>query len=419
MNPSYPRAHETNETTLEASHSQGPLSPRDGRRRWVWLGGAVVVVLSAWMLFLRASRGQATSNKSVDGPATRGVPVVTAAVKQADMPVYITGLGTVTALNTISVRSRVDGQLLSVAYREGETVHKGDLLAEIDPRAFQVELSRTEGQRAKDEAALENAQIDLERYQVLFEQGSIPKQQLDTQVAMVNQDEAALKTDQAQIDSAKLNLQYSRITAPMTGRVGLRIVDPGNIVHANDQSALVVITQMQPIAVVFSISADDLQRMPEQSRAGRRLIVEAYDRELKRKLATGSLLAIDNQIDQNTGTVRLKASFQNDDNALFPNQFVNARLLVNSMQGAVIVPTAALQRSPDSTFVYVVGPDSTVETRTVDIQLTEGDDTSVRGKVSPGDVVVIDGVDKLRPGIKVAAVMADEQGARKGKQGSK
>ncbi len=324
---------------------------------------------------------------------------------------YQTGLGTVTSLKTVTVRSRVDGQLISVAYREGQLVREGDLLAQIDPRPFEVQLHQAEGQLAKDQAALANARIDLERYKVLMEQDSIPRQQLDTQVATVDQAKAAIQSDQAQVESAQLNLTYSRITAPISGIVGLRLVDPGNIVHASDQTGLVVITQQQPIAVVFTIAADHLQPVLQQSKGGHQLVVEAWDRDLKSKLATGSMLAIDNQIDQTTGTVRIKALFPNQNLALYPNQFVNARLLVDTIEQAVLIPTAALQRSPQSTYVWVVKRDGTVEMRNVDVQLTEGEETSIRKGVSPGEIVVVDGVDKLQPGTMVA--LAKENGTRK------
>jgi len=266
-----------------------------------------------------------------------------------------------------------------------------------------VQLTQAEGQAAKDEATLENAKVDLERDQTLIEQRLIPRQQLDTQVALVNQYAGILKSDQGQIDSAKLNLVYSRITSPLTGRVGLRLVDPGNVVHATDTTGLVIITQLDPIAVVFTLPEDVLPQIQEQTRGGRKLEIDAYDRELKKKLGTGTLLTLDNQIDQTTGTIKVKAIFSNKDNSLFPNQFVNARLLVNQIHGAVIVPTAAVQRSPQSTFVYVVLPDNTVEPRDVVVRLTEGEDTGLVSGVSAGQVVVTDGVDKLQKGTAVSA----------------
>jgi membrane fusion protein, multidrug efflux system len=389
--------------TLPVKAEPPDLAPAQRKhRRWPWVVGIGAVVLLAVLLFLRSSHKQqseALAAKSRAGQRT--VPVVGAAAKTGDLGVYLTGLGTVTALNTVTVRSRVDGQLIRVAFREGQLVHSGDLLAEIDPRPFQVQLMQAEGQKAKDEAALKNARVDLARYVILVQEDSISRQQLDTQAATVNQLEASVKSDQAQIESAKLNLTYSRVTAPVSGTIGLRLVDTGNIVHATDANGLLVITQIQPITVVFTITADQLPQVLPQTKAGRQLAVDAYDRDLKNKLATGSVLAIDNQIDQTTGTVKIKAIFPNENLALFANQFVNARLLVDTLRGVVIVPTAAIQRSPQSTFAYVVKPDSTVDMRNVEVQITQGDDTVIRRGIAAGETVVTDGVDKLQPGMKV------------------
>jgi multidrug efflux system membrane fusion protein len=300
---------------------------------------------------------------------------------------------------------------MTVSFKEGDLVRSGDLLAEIDPRPFQVQLTQAEGQMARDQALLKNAEVDLERYHTLYKQDSIAQQQLDTQEALVRQYQGAVKVDQGQIDNAKLQLVYCRITSPISGRVGLRLVDPGNIVHATDANGLVVITQLEPISVIFTLPEDNLPQVERQMRARRRLNVDAYDREMKHKLASGSLLTIDNQIDPTTGTVKLKAIFPNSDGSLFPNQFVNARLLVDTIRDAVLVPNAAIQHSPQSAFVYVVRPDQSVEARNVEVQLTEGDQTAVAKGLKSGETVVIDGLDKLQPGAKVASRGSQSSGS--------
>ena len=369
-----------------------------------WKTGLVAICLlgvGAYIFWTKSGAAQQRTAKQTANSATRAITVVTAKAKTGEMSVYLSGLGTVTPLSTVTVKSRVDGQLMKVPFQEGQLVHAGDLLAEIDPRPFQVQLEQAEGQQAKDEALLKNAQVDLERYRVLFKQDSIPQQQLATQESLVRQDEAALKVDQGQIDNAELQLVYCSITSPITARVGLRLVDPGNIVHASDTNGIVVIIQLQPITVIFTIPEDSLPQVQQQLRTGRRLAVDAFDRDMKRKLASGSLLTTDNQIDPTTGTVKLKAVFQNADNALFPNQFVNARLLVDTLRDVVLVPNAAIQHSPQSAFVYVVKSDNTVEARDVQILRSEGDETSISRGLSAEEMVVTDGVDKLEPGMKV------------------
>ena len=399
---------------LEASTPEiAAPAPREAgkRSRWPWVVGIGVLAVVAVLLLVRSGhRQKAQAQAAKAKAAARTVPVAGLPARTGDLGVYLTGLGSVTAINTVTVRTRVDGQLIKVAFREGQLVRGGELLAQVDPRPFQVQLIQAEGQRGKDEAALKNARLDLERYRILVQQDSIPRQQMDTQAALVNQLEATLKTDQGQIESAKLNLTYSRITAPISGTVGLRLVDPGNIVHAADPNGIVVITEVQPIAVLFTIPADRLPQVMQQLRAGRALTVEAYDRDMKKKLAQGSLLAVDNQIDAGTGTVRLKAIFDNADYPLYSNQFVNARLLVDTVRGAVLIPTAAIQRGPQSTYVYVVGKNGTVDMRNVDVQLTEGDDTAIKKGVAAGEILVVDGVDKLQPGTKVALASSSPRG---------
>jgi multidrug efflux system membrane fusion protein len=274
-----------------------------------------------------------------------------------------------------------------------------------------VQLTQAEGQMARDQALLKNAQVDLERYQTLYKEDSIAQQQLATQESLVRQYQGAVKVDQGQIDNARLQLVYCRITAPITGRVGLRLVDPGNIVHATDANGLVIITQLEPISAIFAIPEDNLPQVLQPMRAGQRLTVDAYDRDMKRKLASGSLLTIDNQIDPTTGTVKLKALFQNTDNALFPNQFVNARLLVSTIHNTVLVPNTAIQHSPESAFVYVVKPDNTVEVRNVEVQAAEKDQSAIARGLTAGEVVVTDGVDKLQPGAKVALSVPQSAGS--------
>jgi multidrug efflux system membrane fusion protein len=346
-----------------------------------------------------AGEGQTTGGRGGGGGA-RVTPVVAVPAVQGDLPIYLTGLGTVTPLNNVTVRSRVDGQIDQIAFEEGQTVKQGDLLIQIDPRPFQVQLAQAEGQMAKDQAALKNAQVELERYKQAAD--AIPKQQLDTQQATVDQFAAAVKIDQGQIDTAKLQLTYARITAPISGRIGLRVVDRGNIIHANDQAGLALITQLQPISVMFTLPQDVIPQLMKRMSTGTSLEVDAFDRDIQNRLATGTLLAVDNQVDPASGTLRLKAQFENKDLSLFPNQFVNARLLVDTRRGATLVPGAAIQRGPDSQYVYVVKPDETVEVRNVTVGPTEGEQTVVETGVQPGDVVVTDGVDKLQPGAKVS-----------------
>jgi membrane fusion protein, multidrug efflux system len=376
------------------------------RRRWLWLSLSLLLLLGtgAYLLWPAATGTKAAgagSKRSGAGPAP--VPVVTAKARKGDIGVYYSGLGAVTPLATVTVRSRVDGQLLSVHYREGDTVQKGDLLAEIDDGLYRAALTQAEGQLIRDQATLENARLDLARYQQLIPLKAAPEQQLATQQAAVHQGEGVVKVDAGLIESAKVNLAYCKVKAPVTGRAGLRLLDVGNIVHAADTSGLVVITQMTPISVIFTISEDQLQVVLERRATGPPLEVDLYDREARKKLASGSLTTLDNQIDPTTGTLKLRATFENTKGTLFPNQFVNARLLVQQKRGVTLLATAAVQRNAQATYVYLVRPDSTVTMRPITLGTTEGDDSEVTSGLVPGDVVVQTGVDKLQEGGKVTA----------------
>jgi membrane fusion protein, multidrug efflux system len=370
----------------------------------------------ALALFLTLGRTHGSSSSKPkekgkkEGAAAAAVPVVAIRARRGDIGVYFTGLGAVTPLNTVDVRTRVDGELMEVKYREGDLVSKGSLLAQIDPRPYQVALDQTQAQLARDQAILQNARTDLARYETLAPQHAIPEQQLATQKATVAQDEGVVKADEAQVANAKLNLDYTRIAAPLSGRVGLRLVDPGNMVHAADANGLVVITQIQPISVIFTVSEDQLQQVLKSRANGQGLRVDAFDREMKNRIAQGTLTTIDNVIDQTTGTVRIRATFDNPDNRLFPNQFVNAHLLVQQKRNVVLLGSAAIQRSSNQTYVYVVKPDSTVTMRTVSVGVTEGEDSEITNGLADGEQVVLTGVDKLVEGSRVHAQDAAQQG---------
>ena len=392
----------------ENAQSGKPEPPRRNRRKlWLWIGAILALGVGGYILWSRmaaANAAAAAAKAAAAGPPP--IPVVATTSYKGDIGVYYSGLGAVTPLATVTVRTRVDGQLMSVRYREGDTIHQGDLLAEIDDAPYQAVLTQAQGQLIKDQASLENARIDLVRYQQLVAQKAGPEQQLATQQATVHQDEGVVKVDEGQIQSAQVNLAYCKIAAPVTGRIGLRLVDAGNIVQSSDTTGLVVITQMDPISAIFTISEDQLQVVLKKVAAGQSLEVDAYDRALTTKLAQGSLTTLDNQVDPTTGTLKLRATFQNPKGTLYPNQFINARLLVEEKRGVTLVPTAAIQRNSQATYVYVVTADSKVEVRPIVIGTTEGSNSEVSSGLAPGEVVVMTGVDKLQAGSKVKAQIA-------------
>jgi membrane fusion protein, multidrug efflux system len=389
-----------------------PVQPHKPSRGWVWLIVLVVVGVAAYFLWPRIKALQSTQTPApTAGKGKKGggtTPVIAARATKGNIGVYYSGLGAVTPVYTVSIKSRVDGQLMNVLFKEGQIVKKGDLLVEIDPRPYQVQLDQAQGQLLHDQALLKNAHVDLDRYKVLLNQQAIPEQQYATQEALVNQYEGTIKTDQAAIDNAKLNLTYAHITSPIDGRIGLRLVDPGNIVHASDSNGLLVITQLDPISVIFTISEDQLPPVAVKMHAGARMQVEAWDREVKNRLGQGTLETIDNQIDPTTGTLRLRAIFENKAGKLFPSQFVNARLLVEEKTGIIVVPNAAIQRNSQNTYVWLVKPDQTVTVRPIAVGVTEGDQTEITSGLQEGDEMVTVGVDRLVEGGRVNAQVPGE-----------
>jgi multidrug efflux system membrane fusion protein len=391
--------------------SDKPSQPSHQRRHWaVW--GAILCILfgAGYLLSQRSTQPSGQGKKGKQGAGA--IPVAVAQVTQGNIGVYINALGTVTPVYTVSVTSRVVGQLLQVNYKEGQIVHKGDLLAVVDPRPYAAVLTQAQGQLARDQALLKNAYIDLDRYKMIYQQHAIPEQQLATQQATVDQDQGTVKLDQGNLDAAQVNVEYTRITAPIDGRVGLRQVDPGNIVQANGTAPLLTITQIQPITVIFTMAEDYLSEVITQMRAGHRLRVDALDRDSQTDLAQGTVLTIDNQIDPTTGTVKVRATFSNRDFKLFPNEFVNAKLLVRTLNSVNLIPTAAIQRNSDVAFVYVVNPTSkTVQSRNINVATTDGDTAAVTG-VKPGEALVTDGFDRLQDGVKIVVrkptITADE-----------
>jgi multidrug efflux system membrane fusion protein len=363
----------------------------------------MVALLAALLAGCNNSPNPQAASKGGKKGQQRGsmtVPVAVAKAETRDVPVYLQGLGSVEAFNTVVVKSRLDGQLVEINFKEGQEVQKGDLLAVVDPRPYEVALHQAEATLFKDKAALADAKLNYERFQGLYKQGIIPQQQYDTQKSLMDQLDGSVRADQSNIDNVKLNLVYTRITAPVSGRVGLRQVDIGNMVHAADPNGLVVITQLHPIAVVFTLPEDNLPSVAQHMHKGA-LETDAYSRDDQTKLAMGKLLTIDNQIDPSTGTGKLKAIFENTERALWPNQFVNVHLLLEVRKNALVVPAAAIQRGPQGTYVYTVKPDKTADMRKVTIGFSEGNLTTLASGLQPGELVVTDGQDKLQPGSKV------------------
>jgi membrane fusion protein, multidrug efflux system len=392
----------------------GPPRPTKKGRGWVWLVLLLLVVGGGVGYYFYEHSG---SSQSKDGAAGKGrqrdIPVVTTTVRKGDLNLYLSSLGTVTPLQTVVVKTRVDGEVMKVLYNEGQMVKVGDPLVEIDPRPYQVQQEQAEGQLAKDQASLVQGKQDLQRDQQLIAAKATTPQVLDAQVSTVGQLEGAIKTDQAAIDNAKLQIIYCHITAPISGRIGLRQVDKGNLVQAAAATTLATITQLQPITVIYTVPQDDIFRVQQKFNSHEDVVVESWNRDLATKLATGKLEAIDNQVDTTTGTVKLRATFNNEDNLLFPNEFVNAKTLIDVLRNVVIIPAGAVQRGPNGTYTYVVQKDKNVEMRMIKLGPTEGDQTVVESGLAPGEIVVTEGTDKLQPGVTKVSVRGGS--GRKGK----
>ena len=387
----------------------GQLKERN-KKYFLWKIGSALALLLALIFFIIKWVGNPSEeNSKASKKSNEPVIAVTAAVSiQGDFPVYLNGLGTVTALRTVTVKSRVDGELIHVAFKEGSLVNAGDLLAEIDPRAFQVQLMQAEGQLQRDQALLKNAQMDLVRYKTLLEQDSIAAQQTHTQQSVVEQHQGTVEIDRGLVANAKLQLSYARITAPITGRLGLRLIDQGNIINTSDASGLAVITQISPISAVFTLPEDNLPAVMKRFKSGEVLSIEAYDRGGNIKLAEGQLLAVDNQIDTSTGTVKLKGQFTNEDNTLFSNQFVNIKMKMETLHAATIIPTSAIQRGILGPFVYVVKDDQTVKVQALSLGPTDGEKVAILKGLQANELVVTDGADKLRDNVKVKLINREQ-----------
>jgi len=409
----------------DPSHLPPDLRPGKTRSsssfaRWcLWLFLLALMAGGGYTLWKNKASFLPATAVNEQKPPTPPTPVAASPAHKGEVKTYLTALGTVTPANNVTIRSRVDGQLLAVHFQEGQIVNQGSLLAEIDPRPFEVQLTQAEAQKLRDQEILKNVRLDLERYQTLWQQDSIPRQQLETQEALVRQTEAAVKVDQGLIDSAHLQLTYCRIMAPFAGRVGLRLVDPGNMVHASDQTGLVTITQVQPITVLFSIPEDSLPQVTERIKTDKKLAAEAYDRAQKVKLATGVLTTMDNQIDPATGTVKLRATFANLKQELFPNQFVNVKLLLDTKPDELLVPATAIQRGVQGTFVYLLTEEKSVTVRPVVTGVEQGSEVAILSGLEAGEMVVVDGSERLREGSKVEVKEPDKKGAgRKEKEQS-
>lgn len=404
------------EFQIASPPAKPPHKPK--KRGVIWVLFFVIIIgITAYAVWMVRQPGLIPqNNQGGRGGGGRGrggfggdaLPVVVAKARSASVPVYLDGLGNVTAFYTVTVKSRVDGQIMKINFQEGDFVKEGQVLAEIDPRPFQVMLAQAEGTLAHDQALLENAKLDLERYKTLIEQDAIPKQQLDTQKALVAQYDGNIRQDVANIDNAKLQLVYAKVTAPITGRVGLRLVDPGNIVHASDANGMIVITQLQPISVLFTIPEDNLPAVMRKLREGVKLPVDAYNRDNSQKLASGTLLTMDNQIDSTTGTSKLKAIFDNTNFELFPQQFVNIRLMLETLQNQTVVPTVAVQNGQQGTFVYVIDGNQTAHLRTVTLISSDQSGANIKSGLQVGEEVAVDGADRLSDGSKVRIREAGE-----------